>query len=186
MGAEPARKLGPQLLPDGGAKWEPYEPYQRIEPGEYLATCSRVRTYWDRRFQRHVCLLVFDIHGEFASSIKARLPLFLNLGGDKDRIKPGRCSLYFAAWVAANGGLPRRHDRMVPMIFKGRVARVEVVDTTRMVRVDFSENRPIYRQVPTENPYSTVKRIISWETESAVLMSTSQRRHVLNGAVRKA
>ncbi len=67
----------------------------------------------DQWFGQHKVRLLFEIVGphECAGS---HIPLFATL---EERPSP-RCK-YYAIWVKANGGPPRRGDRMSPNVFHG-------------------------------------------------------------------
>lgn len=130
---------------------EPVEPeitwadYSRIEPGEYFAYCRSSRVYYSGVYHKWVCLLRFDVLAPDRMTRLTRAPMFLSLGR---RAKPfiSRCGNYWSAWIHANGGGPHRHDRMSPLVFRRRMARVMVRDT----------NGPM--------PYSVVAKILLWET----------------------
>jgi hypothetical protein len=55
---------------------------------------------------------------------------FLNLGNDPERPRAPRGSRYFKVWCMANGGLPRRGQRMEPEVFRDKFFRVRVEDAT--------------------------------------------------------
>ena len=95
-----------------------------IEPGEYHAISRRARTYFDRRFKRHVCAVEFDILGAPAEDGRCRLVWYLNLGS-KDKPKAIRRSNYWSAWLQANGRPPKRSDRLSPRAFEGRAATLK-------------------------------------------------------------
>jgi hypothetical protein len=78
--------------------------------------------------------------------------MFISLG---ERAKPhaSRRGKYWNEWIRANGGPPRRGDRLSPKIFKGRVARIQVADTDSAAA------------------YSTVRSIISFETGASLSFS---------------
>jgi hypothetical protein len=84
----------------------------------------------------------------------ARVTWFLNLGTGK---KPhaGRRGKYWAAWIRANGGPPKRGDRLSPTVFAGRRAIVRVEDTSK------THDRS---QVESEEAYSVVRNVIEWQT----------------------
>jgi hypothetical protein len=111
-----------------------------------------------------VCFIRWDVLTDELELI-ARVPLWWNLG-DGENPRAGRRSKYFKEWVRANGGPPRRGDRLFPNVFRQRMAKVEVGDT------DPSKSAA---------PYSVVRKIIEWETGAwpghSVNQSHSQGRH---------
>ena len=143
----------------------------RVPPGEYLARVRVVKgPYRDRFTGRWTLLLVFDVMKENLFEIVAKnVPMFFNLGyGEKP--KASRGSKYFHAWCVANGGPPRRGDRMTTRVFANRLARV-LLDDTKRSRWDL--NRAVA-------PYSVVRKILRWETGLSTQefnSSTVQGRH---------
>jgi hypothetical protein len=110
--------------------------------------------YYDRQFKRWVCAVQFDILDGSLTEVLARLTWYLNLGsGDKPRA--GRRGGYWAAWVEANNGQPKREDRVSPRVFAKRYAIVSVSDTTK-------NHRQI--TVTDEDSYSVVRDVLRWET----------------------
>src|SRR5262249_35251587 len=103
--------------------------FPRIPPGEYAAISRRAVRYFDNQFQRWVCAVQFDIVSDsLAMETIAPLMWFLNLGS---RAKPyaSRRGRFWAALVRANGGPPKRGDRLTLRVFEGRLATVRVEDT---------------------------------------------------------
>jgi hypothetical protein len=84
--------------------WE-YTP--RIEPGEYRGYCRAANVYWDRAFKRWVFAAQFDVFGSSLVEPLAHLTWYLNLGS-RAKPKTGRRAKFWAAWVNANGGPPKR------------------------------------------------------------------------------
>ena len=84
----------------------------------------------------------------------AQLTWFLSLG-DGAKPRASRRGKYWPAWVRANGGLPRRGDRLPPRVFVGRHAIVCVEDTTKTH--DNGDIEP-------EFAYSVVRDVIEWKT----------------------
>jgi hypothetical protein len=143
----PAPAPQPQLV----RKREPaiqWADYPRIEPGEYDATSGSARVYFDKAFRRHICMVRFVIVGDTT----VKIPWFLNLG-DKEAPSARRRSKYWAAWMQANGGPPKRGDRLSPRIFEHRAARILVADTTQN-----------YCGEPNFLTYSTVRNVLTWNT----------------------
>lgn len=128
----------------------------RLPPGEYQAISRNASVYSDRQFKRHVCAVHFDVLNESGMEVIGRCTWFLNLGS-KDGPRCGRRSNYWRAWVKANGGPPKRSDRMSPCIFEDRCARVRLEDTTK----DFRQVA-----VDSEMAYSVVREVIEWQTRS--------------------
>jgi hypothetical protein len=148
--SSPASAPGPQIVRkrDSAVEWADYP---RIEPGEYAAVSGTTRIYFDKAFQRHVCLIRFAVLKD-DKTLLAKLGWFLNLGS-ADKPRAGRRSEYWRAWIQANGGVPRRNDRLSPRIFERRACRVFVGDTAKNYRSD--ENF---------EPYSIIRKVLSWET----------------------
>lgn len=119
--------------------------YPKIPPGEYIAYCKWAKQYRDPGFKRWLCLLRWDVLAHDFSRVIACVPLFFPLGsGDKPRAS--RRGKYLPEWIRANGAQPQRGDRLSPKVFRNRMARVEIGDTT------------------SPAPYSVVRRILDWET----------------------
>jgi hypothetical protein len=132
--------------------------YPRIEPGEYFAHCYWGNRYRDRDFKRWTCLLRWAVLSEDQQRTIAKpIPLWFPLG-DGEKPRAPRRGKYFPEWVRANGGPPLKGDRLSPRVFTRRIARVEIGDTKSLV------------------PYSTVRKIIRWETGSGSV-SFSQQSH---------
>jgi hypothetical protein len=126
----------------------------RLEPGTYAAYCRSARIYRDRLFQRWVAAIQFDVLTESGDEILGRFTWFLNLG-NKEKPNASRRSRYWAAWVKANGGPPQRRDRLSPRVFSGRMALVELGDTTK----DTKQN-----PVAGDAAYSVVRDVKEWQT----------------------
>jgi hypothetical protein len=124
----------------------------RIEPGEYVGRCRSARVYRGN-FHRWTCALQFDILSDSFLEVICPLSLFLNLG-KKERPHVGRCSNYWSAWIAANGGPPKRNDRLAPRVFEGRYARVLVDDVTR-------DHKRI--SLPPDSCYSIIRKVLAWQ-----------------------
>jgi hypothetical protein len=100
-----------------------------------------------------VCAVQFDVLDGNLNKL-ARLTWFLNLGsGDKPQAT--RRSNYWAAWVKANGGPPKRQDRLSKHVFVRRYAVVVVADTTRDSRQELGSG---------EHAYSVIRDVVRWET----------------------
>ena len=135
--------------------------YPRIETGEYFANCYFAKRYRDPAFHRWTCLLRWDVLSDDLQRTIARcVPLWFPLG-DGECPRASRRGKYLREWVRANGGPPRKGDRLSPRIFTRRIARIEIGDADSPV------------------PYSVVRKIIRWETGisgHSVIKSTSQGR----------
>lgn len=128
----------------------------RMEPGNYPAYCRSAQIYRDAQFKRWVCAVQFDVLDGNRIDVLGRLTWYLNLGGgEKPHVT--RRGKYWAAWVLANGGPPRRKDRLAPIIFRKRYAQVTVEDTAK----DFAQ-----RSVTSDKAYSVIRDVIVWETGS--------------------
>jgi hypothetical protein len=125
----------------------------RLEPGVYKAYCRKAKIYLDGGFKRWVCGVQFDVLND-SQETRAPLTWFMNLGsGDKPRVT--RRSKYWSAWIAANGGTPKRQDRMSSRVFERRYATVVVSDTTRDSRQELTAK---------ELAYSVIRDVESWDT----------------------
>lgn len=146
-------RVEPSLVskPEPEVSWY-YAP--RISAGEYPAYSRKSKVYRDRQFNRWVCAVQFDILAENLQRVVARLTWYLNLGSG-EKPKTGRRSFYWKAWIAANGGLPKRGDRVSHHIFERRHCIVAVADTTK----NFEQ-----MTVKGEESYSVVRTVIRWET----------------------
>jgi hypothetical protein len=102
----------------------------RLEPGDYPAYSRSAAVYRDRQFKRWVCAVQFNIMSSSLLDVIARLTWYLNLGA-WEKPHAGRRGNYWAAWVRANGGPPKRNDRLSPRVFEGRYSLVRVADTTK-------------------------------------------------------
>lgn len=135
--------------------------YPRLKPGEYLAHCYWGKRYKDPGFTRWTCLLRWDVLSDDAQQVIAEcVPLWFALG-DGEKPRASKRGKYLPEWVRANGGPPKRGDRLSPNVFTQRIARVEIGDADSAV------------------PYSVVRRIIRWETgpsRHSVSKYTSQDR----------
>lgn len=125
----------------------------RIEPGEYHAFSRSSAIYRDKQFKRWVCAIQFDVLSDSLLETVARLTWYLNMGnGDKPRA--GMRGHYWSGWVKANGGRPKRNDRLSPRVFERRYAVVLVGDTKKT-----------HHQQPTDEQtcYSVIRDVIRWE-----------------------
>jgi hypothetical protein len=126
----------------------------RIEPGTYPAYSRSARVYRDGYFKRWVCAVQFDILNETLTEVLARLTWYLSLGSGTQP-HAGRRGKYWAAWVKANGGPPKRIDRLSTRVFVKRQAIVPVGCTTK---------NHLQIAVTAEEGYSVVREVLSWET----------------------
>jgi hypothetical protein len=110
--------------------------------------------YRDKGFRRWVCAVQFDILDGSLINVLARLTWYLNLGSGKNP-RAGRRSNFWSAWVQANGGPPRRRDRLTPRVFEARHATVLVTDTTK------THNSG---EVSAVESYSVVRAVVEWHT----------------------
>jgi hypothetical protein len=126
----------------------------RIQPGEYSGYCRAANVYWDRQFKRWVFAAQFDVFGTSLVEPLACLTWFLNLGS-RAKPKAGRRTRYWAAWVNANGGPPKRDDKIAPRVFKGRYALVKVGDTAK---------NHLQKSISADQCYSVIRDVIEWQT----------------------
>lgn len=126
----------------------------RIEPGDYPAFSRGASIYRDAQYKRWVCAVQFEILDDSLTRSIATLTWFLSLGS-REKPRAGRRGNYWVAWVKANGGGPKRKDRVSPHIFERRHAKVRVEDTTKN-----------HRQMPvgTDDCYSVIRDVIEWHT----------------------
>jgi hypothetical protein len=135
----------------------------KLEPGAYRAYCRAAKIYFDRIYKRWVCAVQFDVLSADLTTKIGRLSWFLNLGSE-EKPHATRRKKYWAAWTAANGGSPRRQDRVSPRVFVHRYAMVTVADTTKNFK----------QQVVTGAlAYSVIRDVIRWETGDAESNETS-------------
>jgi len=110
--------------------------------------------YWDRAFKRWAFAAQFDVFGSSLVEPLARLTWYLNLGS-LAKPKTGRRAKFWAAWVNANGGPPKREDKMPPRVFGGRYALVKVGDTVK---------NHLQKGVSADERYSVIREVIEWQT----------------------
>jgi hypothetical protein len=127
---------------------------ERIEPGLYPAYSRSAKVYRDRQFKRWVCAAQFDVLDGSRMNVLARLTWYLNLGS-KAKPRAGRRTNYWAAWVKANGGPPKRHDRISPAVFIRRQALVKVEDTGKNHR---------QAAISANESYSVIRDVVEWQT----------------------
>jgi hypothetical protein len=144
--------------------------YPLIESREYPAYCRWAKWYRDPGFRRWTCLLRWEVLTDDLLTVIATVPQWLPLGDGK-KARASRRGKYLKEWVRANGGPPKRGDRLSPRVFTRRMARVEVGDTD-------PKKSPV--------PYTVVRKILSWETGgvpgNSVNQSESEGRQGLKGA----
>ncbi len=125
----------------------------RIEPGYYEAVSRTAAVYRDRGFKRWVCAVQFDILSDSLIEVVARLTWYINLGA-REKPHAGRRGNFWAAWVQANGGPPKRRDRLSLRAFERRSALVSVGDTMK------SHNQSA---IGTQHRYSVVRGVVRWD-----------------------
>jgi hypothetical protein len=126
----------------------------RLPAGEYPAYCREAKIYRDRQYRRWVLAAQFDILDSSLISVIARLTWYLNLG-PQERPRAGRRSNFWNAWVQANGGPPKRNDRLSARVFERRHADVRVADTSK------THNSGT---IAPEESYSVVRAVVEWKT----------------------
>jgi hypothetical protein len=126
----------------------------RIDPGEYPAYCRSATVYRDGQFKRWVCAVQFDVLDASLTRVIARLTWYINLGA-RDKPHAGRRGNYWSAWTKANGGQPKRNDRLSPSVFKHRHARVTVQDTCKTHR---------QKAISSDESYSVIRDVVEWQT----------------------
>jgi hypothetical protein len=126
----------------------------RIDPGEYPAYSRSAAVYRDRQFKRWVCAVQFDVLDGSLTNVLARVTWYINLGSS-DKPHAGRRGNFWSAWVRANGGPPKRNDRLSPRVFEHRHATVRVEDTRKTHRQNV---------ISAEESYSVVRDVVEWQT----------------------
>jgi hypothetical protein len=126
----------------------------RIDPGEYPAYSRSAMVYRDGQFKRWVCAVQFDVLDGSLTRVIARLTWYLNLGS-RDYPRAGRRTNYWQAWVRANGGPPKRNDRLSPRVFERRHALVRVEDTGKTYR---------QKAIGADEIYSVIRDVVEWQT----------------------
>jgi hypothetical protein len=126
----------------------------RVDPGVYPAYSRSAAVYRDRQFKRWVCAVQFDVLDGSLTQVIARLTWYLNLG-TREKPHAGRRGNYWSAWTMANGGPPKRNDRLSLRVFERRHAMVTVEDTCKT-----------YRQtvISVDESYSVVRDVVEWQT----------------------
>jgi hypothetical protein len=133
-----------------------WKPRDYLPAGNYPAFSRTAKTYFDRTFKRWQCVVNFDVLSDDLVTVIARLGWFLNLGcGEKPHA--GHRSKFWCAWISANGGSPKRGDRMTPNVFHNRHALVRV----RVVSRNFE-------RVTSGELYSVIDSVLSWNTGGAL------------------
>jgi hypothetical protein len=124
----------PPKLPKRPARKRQAEPeiewreYPLIQSREYPAYCKSAQRYRDPQFKRWTCLLRWDVLTDDLLTVIATVPQWFPLGSGENPSASCR-GVYLKEWVRANGGPPKRGDRVPPRVFTRRMARVEVGDT---------------------------------------------------------
>jgi hypothetical protein len=122
------------------------EKYPWFPPGEYTGMVTESKIFQHPALRAWKCLVKFKL----LEADLAEVVGFFHLGrGEKSRA--GRGSRYYRFWVEANGGPPRRGRVMTERIFKGKVFKVLVADTT--TRFDGSRHHQ-------SEIYSTVRDVL--------------------------
>jgi hypothetical protein len=111
--------------PTDGPTLKPQQRFPHLRPGEREMICTEARMYRDPGFNAWKVRLRFA--DEWTSDVVFG---FLHLGrGSKPEV--GKRSKYYAAWIMASGGPPRRKDRLSPRVFKGKVFLVRIRDVRK-------------------------------------------------------
>jgi hypothetical protein len=152
---QPKKGLARERQPEPEIEWREYPV---IQSREYPAYCKSAQRYRDPQFKRWTCLLRWDVLTDDLLTVIATVPQWFPLGNGENP-KASRRGIYLKEWVKANGGPPKRGDRLSRRVFARRMARVEVGDTD-------PEKSPV--------PYSVVRRIVSWETGVVSGISVNQ------------
>jgi hypothetical protein len=127
---------------------------ERIDPGGYPAYCRSATVYRDGQFKRWVCAVQFDVLDASLTRVIARLTWYINLGA-RDKPHAGRRGNYWSAWTKANGGSPKRNDRLSPSVFERRHAIVTVQDTCKTHR---------QKAISSDESYSVIRDVVEWQT----------------------
>jgi hypothetical protein len=124
--------------------------FVRVEPGSYMATCSRWKgPEWIPAYRRYGFRPIFQLVSE-----DVEVTMFINFGAKAEPPK-SLASRYFKAWTIANGEAPLRGQPMAPTVFidEGLLYTVKVEDAS----IDPTTNK----DKPTCLIYSRVKEILS-------------------------
>ena len=149
----PQERPGPRVVPEPEIA---YYRADRLEPGEYPAFSRKAQTFRDRVFRRWICAVQFDVRSDDLLSVLGRVTLFLPLGS-REQPHAGRRGKYWAAWIEANGGPPKRGDRLSSRVFQGRMARIVIRD----VVTNHSDRK---NKLNPNEFYSVVEEVKCWET----------------------
>ncbi len=140
----------------------------RLKPGEYKAYCRAAKIYRDGAYKRWVCAIHFDVLDDSLQKM-GRLTWYLNLGSE-DAPHATRRKKYWDAWVKANGGAPKRKDRLSPSVFVKRYAVVVVGDTAKNSKQEL---------ITGEFAYSVVKDVVRWETGTPALVADQPHQSII-------
>jgi hypothetical protein len=138
---------------------------ERIPPGIYPAYCRAASLYWDKHFKRWVCAVQFDVLDGSLINTLGTVTWYLNLGS-RTNPRAGRRTNYWRAWVGANGGPPKRRDRLSPRVFVRRQAIVRVADTTKTHLEGYVR--------PSES-YSVIREVVEWQTGGPANRTVGER-----------
>ena len=96
----------------------------KVPDGRYQVTFKRGtinRLYRENRF-----VAEFEIYDPGGEHHAVALPFYAAICAEGGKVKPNPRKKYFRAWSLANGGKPKRGDRMSPKVFKGKLFTAEV------------------------------------------------------------
>ncbi len=138
---------------------EAAEYYARIPEGEYDAYCYKTKEGPGFGGRRNVYVFFRIYGGEYHDT-----KLFMACTYPPGKMSPRH--KYYQQWVIANGGIPKRGQRLARKVFPKKMYRVLVRDTKKK----HSNNRPMAEAIQ----YSVVDSIV--ETATGTLTSQNKIR----------
>ena len=102
------------------------EPYPLLDPGHYVAVCTKATYEWSRQWNKWIVILVLEPLNYQGRPYTGRLCKFLFLGTDKQRPYAGPQSHFRLLYVEVNGDQPPSLEVGVE-IFVGVSFEIEVV-----------------------------------------------------------
>ncbi len=142
--------------PDGTGdeeQWPLAPDLEQPPPGKYVVAYRRARLV-DRFPDRYT----IELHFAIVEPPKwLDFPIIMYSSSPKGA-RLGKRSKYYEVWTLANGGPPKRRDRMTPTVFAGWW-NAEVVHTRRRMEKKGMKNG-IRELKPTETPTAVIETLI--------------------------
>ena len=101
-------------------------PYPRLDPGNYVATCTEATVAWANQWRKWMCRLVLEPMGYEGAVYSGKLCKFLSLGTDRKGPHAGPNSHFRKLWVELNGDQPTATE-VTLQDFVGRLYQITVV-----------------------------------------------------------